>query len=432
MAHSGATAPQIAAGATQHDLSSVFDSLQRIRRIDPAAEQQLIEQLRKSPAESWPLVAEQFRASLEYREQLKSQRQASHDQVQPASGAWSHQNWSDVGGRPSKPIGLLTDPRSAESHGVSSEAMAHVTPYSAPAAMVAAGAGMPPNESSAPAPFASDGPVYPMAMSNMAGAASPKIELTGDMVQASFNGPTHDTPMGRDWRQLVEMAATDLRRTAPDSPASTAEVHQLATLRILDLLSGNTEQALEAIPHLSSTEQDYWSNQLFALATYLDHHAQPDEKRRAAASVMHLDHAVSSLRELGTLSLRNLSFCKEVYGYGAIEPYEADRFSPGEQISLYVEVENYHSRSTEKGYCTLLGSTYEIRNEAGERVAGGEMPDVDDCCRSRRRDFHIRYGITLPKNLIPGEYRFNLNVKDRQGDKLGSATATFEIIGSGT
>jgi hypothetical protein len=143
-----------------------------------------------------------------------------------------------------------------------------------------------------------------------------------------------------------------------------------------------------------------------------------------------LDEAVANLRDIGSLSVRNLSFCKNVYGYGAIEPYNEDCFSPGEQVSLYVEIENYHSRSTEKGYCTLLGSTYEILSEGGERVGGGEIPDVDDCCRSRRRDFHIQYGLTLPETLSPGHYQLELVIKDRQSDKLGSATAAFEIRGT--
>ena len=69
------------------------------------------------------------------------------------------------------------------------------------------------------------------------------------------------------------------------SPASTAEVHQHVSLRLLRLLAGQTEAAMEPIPHISPAEQDYWSQQIFALATYLDHHSQPDDKRRAAASV---------------------------------------------------------------------------------------------------------------------------------------------------
>jgi hypothetical protein len=314
------------------------------------------------------------------------------------------------------------------------------------------------DEARRPAEFASDGTAYPIAAptaETQLGAitqSSAAWQSGGShqgILPASFDIPTanaavHDnststdaTPSPRissggtdDWRPLVDLAAEELALSVPPTPTTTAEVHQHITLRILRLLTGDTEKALEPIPHVSPMEQDFWSRQLFALATYLDHHAQTDDKRRAAATVTHLDEAVSSLRELGSLSVRNLSFCKNVYGYGAIETYEADRFLPGEQVTLYVEVENYHSRSTEKGYCTSLGSTYEILNEDGARVDGAEIPDVDDCCRSRRRDFHIQYGLTLPEKLAPGRYRLNLLIKDRQSDKIGQANVAFEIRGA--
>ena len=245
---------------------------------------------------------------------------------------------------------------------------------------------------------------------------------------AALNAPT-PSAADESWQRLVQKASDDLSQRVVSSPATTAEVHQHVSLRMLRLLAGDTEQALEPIPHISPAEQDYWSRQIFTLATYLDHHSQPDDKRRAAASVTHLDEAVSHLRELGSLSLRNLSFCKNVYGYGAIEPYEADTFTPGQQVSLYVEVENFHSKSGEKGFSTLLGGTYELLDDKGKRVSGGDFPDVDDCCRSRRRDFHIQYGLSLPQNLAPGRYRLELIIKDRQSDKLGHATAPFEIRG---
>jgi hypothetical protein len=144
--------------------------------------------------------------------------------------------------------------------------------------------------------------------------------------------------------------------------------------------------------------------------------------------VTQLDEAVAKLRELGSLTLRNLTFCKTVYDFGAYESFPDDEFSPGEQVSIYVEVENYRSVSTEKGYRTLLGGTYEIVDHADQRVAGGEFPDVEDNCRSRRRDFHIEYGLTLPANLSAGAYRLRLVVKDRQGDKLGSAELAFDVV----
>jgi hypothetical protein len=231
----------------------------------------------------------------------------------------------------------------------------------------------------------------------------------------------------RDWQQHVTAAADDLSRKVADAPATTAEIHQHVSLRILRLLAGQTERALEPIPHISPVEQDYWSRQMFALATYLDHHSQPDGKRRAAASVTHLDEAVANLRDLGTLSLRNLTFCKNVYGYGAVEPYKEDRFAAGEKVQLYVEVENYHSESTEKGFTTSLGSTYELLDEKGQRVEGAEFPAVEDCCRTRRRDFHVQFALTLPEKIAAGRYQFQLVVRDRLSDKIASAQASFEI-----
>ena len=347
--------------------------------------------------------------------------------------------------RPSAPIGQLVDPRDADSDGISSEALARSTPYSTPVSNQKYA--LSEEAESGPAEFTSDGPSYPIR------AQHAEMERATDthheVVQARFDAkdrsldlsaasaaasektrPAASTLSDRDWRELVKLAADDLSRQAAASPATTAEVHQHASLRILHLLAGDTDKALEPIPHISPSEQDYWSRQLFALATYLDHHSQPDDKRRAAASAIHLDQAVSSLRELGSLSLRNLSFCKNVYGYGAIEPCQEDRFSPGQQVTMYVEVENYRSTESEKGYRTSLGSSYEIVTEEGTRVGGGEIPDVEDFCRSRRRDFHIQYGLALPDTIGPGKYRVQLVIKDRQSDKIGHASAPFEIRGA--
>ena len=94
--------------------------------------------------------------------------------------------------------------------------------------------------------------------------------------------------------------------------------------------------------------------------------------------MIHLDEAVGHLRELGSLSVRNLAFCKNVFGYGAYEPINSPVFSPGQQLTLYLEVENYHSESTAKGYSTKLGANYEIVTDAGERVAGGDFPNIED------------------------------------------------------
>lgn len=462
------------ANATPADVSGVLEKLEAVRALDPTAEPKLLAELKRTPPDSWPLVAEQFRASLAYSQQLRGHVKtpihddqliaATHgmasDDMQAASESIVSAPLSrpslNASEPPSAPLKRLVDPHAARTDDIASltrrlrsnartatDTTAEISAVETAASQQKLARELPTRGNDAAEKSAVEPALFhaPSDASNVVAQAVANSQSDGTkngvrLASAESSnesnkaaGQTLPSSAGETWQQLVQRAADDLSKRVNASPATTAEIHQHVSLRMLRLLSGDTEKALEPIPHITPAEQDYWSRQFFALATNLDHHSQPDDKRRAAASVIHLDEAASHLRELGSLSLRNIAFCKNVYGYGAIEAYDKDVFKTGQQVSLYVEVENYHSESKEKGYCTLLGATYEILDDAGKRISGGDFPDVDDCCRSRRRDFHIQFGLTLPQNMKPGHYRLELVVKDRQSDKLGHATAPFEIGG---
>ncbi len=454
------------------DMAGVLEKLQEVAELDPAAQAKLIEKLQGTKPEYWPLVAEQFRASLAFHQQLLAKEEveqrvggaASAKAPTASTTPMASANRTRVGGvtepivqRPnavpsdtgsaspplsavgqtSTPIGALVDPRGVRPDTTPDELLV----VSNPTRIVLASHEEDINQLAAdpavPREFIAQGTTYPITPATPVNTATPAVlpvSLDASAVAAA-NGTTDGAPPAQrmesppEWQKLVFKAAEDLSRHVAESPATTAEIHQHVSLRILRLLAGDTEKALEPIPHISPVEQDYWSRQLFAMATYMDHYTQPDDKRRAAASVVHLDEAVASLHELGSLSLRNLTFCKKVYDYGAYDPYEHDHFTPGQQLSLYVEVDNFHSHSTEKGFCTSLGSTYELLSDQGTRIDGGEFPDVEDCCRSRRRDFHVQYGLVLPKALPPGKYQLQLVVRDRGSDKIGHASVAFEVAG---
>ena len=192
-----------------------------------------------------------------------------------------------------------------------------------------------------------------------------------------------------------------------DSPASTAEVHQHVSLRMLRLLAGDTEKALEPIPHISPDGAG-----LLVAATLCAGHvsrsSQPAGRQAPRGRQRH-----SSRRSRGQPARARFAFapqsvvlqkCVRLRCDRAVST--ADRFSPGQQVSLYVEVENYHSQSTEKGYRTSLGSSYELLDDDGKRVAGG---DVSRCRRllpqPATRFPHSIFGLTLPEKIAPGQYQ---------------------------
>ncbi len=421
-------------------LASVMDKLQQINAIDPTASQKLLTELQTTPPKLWPATAEQFRSSLAYHEQLIAREKSEHQDAaagtapiasavepgQPAAKMASSDQANVVKTLPAIDSNQLPKPHVEQANFSVAAIAAENTPATNPAA----------RESLAPP-------------QNSGASPSTAIVTESRSLSENHRGPAHfaqsaeqnaSVPLSadgsdsssKDWRELVNQAADSLAARVADSPASTAEVHQHVTLRILRLLSGDTEGALEPIPHISPTEQDYWSHQIFALATYLDHHTQPDDMRRAAASAMHLDEALTNLRDVASLTLRNFTICKKVYGYGVLDPYTDAWFVPGQSITLYVEVENYHSRSSDKGYSTLLSSSYELFDEDGKRVAGDVFPDVADLCRSRRRDFHVQYSLALPQKLIPGRYRLQLVVHDRQTDEIANSSVDLEVQPAGS
>ncbi|MCA9261713.1 MAG: hypothetical protein KDA61_20990, partial [Planctomycetales bacterium] len=199
-----------------------------------------------------------------------------------------------------------------------------------------------------------------------------------------------------DWQTPLVAAIDNLETTVRPMPRSTDELHEHMRLRALQMLAGQTEAAYRPIPGAAPGPQDYWSKQLFAMSAYLDG-ATPDEKQRAAAALVHLDAARSELSELATMQLRNATFVSTVDGYGAYTPVEETRFRPAEQVTVYAEIENFRSVSTRDGYRTLLATSYQVLDDTGRRVDGGQFSEIEDLCHNPRRDFHMQYTIPLPE-----------------------------------
>jgi hypothetical protein len=232
-----------------------------------------------------------------------------------------------------------------------------------------------------------------------------------------------------DWHAQLDATIADLEQTVAPQPTTVAELHDHMRLRTLQLLAGNETDAYRPIPGASPAQQDFWSKQLFAINAYLNAATQLDEKQRAIAALTPLDDARARLSELASLRIRNLSFVESVDGFGAYELNKGTKFSPGQKVMLYAEVENFASNASEKGFATSLGTSFKVLDESNRLVDGKQFPDVHDSCRNRRRDFHMQYELALPERIYPGPYKIELTITDHNSGKIGQATLPFEIIG---
>ncbi len=431
---------------TEEAMAAVRVELQKIDAVDHVAHEKLVAELHQAKPEDWSGMVSQFQSALAFRDQLAAKESrgmiersvemsqvssdssdsiyavketvAHHDKeaFQPAAAMAAI---SPNQGFPQVASAMLAD--STASRDALSEHLARMS-----AQTVVAVPKTPLDTRLAPLATAT-------AMAGKRQVVEQADVEQADVEQVNVEQERHvasavSMKTAGSSQEHLQAAITSLEQSTREVPTSVDDVQQQMRLRLLRLLAGQQNAAMSPIPGASSTQQDYWSNQLFAISTYLDNEQQPDVKRRAASSLMHLDSARANLADLATLNVRSLTFVDSVDGFGVYQEHEETKFRPGDQVTLYTEVENFQSRSTKEGFHTQLSTSYEVLDLHGARVDGAQFPDVEDLCKNQRRDFHMQYGVALPTHIYPGRYQLKLTITDQLSHKIGQTSVPFEIV----
>ena len=209
-------------------------------------------------------------------------------------------------------------------------------------------------------------------------------------------------------------------------PGAQAEMDLQSRLRMLYLIAGRREDALRPISSAAAV-QEFWSHELYGLATWLDGERITETARRAGEAKTELAAAADRLGEVAHLAIRNLTFVTRVQSYGDLKPFEKYEFAPEQEVLLYAEVENFKSEETPQGFSTVLGGKYLIFNNRGERVDFKDLKTTEDTCRNLRRDFFLGYYLRIPKHLYPGKYTLQLTIEDRKSQKVAQSSIDFTV-----
>lgn len=238
-----------------------------------------------------------------------------------------------------------------------------------------------------------------------------------------------ERPAGKsqDWNTALRAAIAAMEQSLrnsqmTDAERQTKEIH----LRMLYLIAERKGEAMSKIETLPAAEQEFWSNLLFAASDFAHNNEIPVD-RRSLLALRSLQQATANLSELCPLDLRNVAFVRNVKGFGDFTPFENTSFTPGEELLVYLEIENLSSKEADGQYESTWGASYEIFNDTGRRVDARTFPEYKDRCANRRRDLSFTYRLYLPENIPPGRYRLELSVRDRGVDKFGQASLDFEI-----
>jgi hypothetical protein len=209
-------------------------------------------------------------------------------------------------------------------------------------------------------------------------------------------------------------------------------IRQHVNLRMLHLVAGDVSQAVEPIPGIASADQEFWQQMIWSVSNYFDDQGMPDPSVRSAETIEQLRGAIAQLGQTADLKLRNTTFCHRIVSFGNYERFKEDRFTTGQPVLLYSEVENFTSRrSSNDGFRTVLQSAIEIYRASNLQQPAATIPlasdTTEDFCRAQRRDYFHSYEFAIPANLEPGQYTLVLSVIDQQSRKVATSKVNFEV-----
>jgi len=393
------TPPETQTGpeANDSDMRAVMDELRTLADEEPETHARLMEYLKGTDPAIWPSAVPYFRTILASQRQAESGNSpAGLDAGQAGTTANFPSQTPEVPRRetvPTETISLAETPSPASG--------AAVFPRSSPPSGAAQGSS-PPESTSAVA--AAPLPVH----------ASPY--------------PAKSSPPGADdWQSRLSAAIEMLEAELADEPDTDQRTQRQAQLRLLYLAAGRRDDAMKPIPYVDANIQYFWSRECYGLATWMDAGREPDEAERARQARALLQEAVAKLSQSAPLVVHNLTFCRTVTGYGSVTPLEKTEFSPGQEIRLYAEVENFSSKTTEKGYHTALQSSYKILDSQGRLIDQHDFGPVAEHCRNMRRDFFTNYRFALPSSVFAGQYHLKLTIVDLNSNRTGQSTIKFTV-----
>ncbi len=245
------------------------------------------------------------------------------------------------------------------------------------------------------------------------------------------------TPTSRPPRDCIDelISSTqarlqDVNYTALNPVQKEIYLRDHVNLRLFYLANNQNERALDAIPSIPPAEQEFWQQMFWSLSQYRNSDAIPDKTERITQTVSQLRTALQRLQETARLQLRNVSFCRHIYGYGSYDRFDKDVFKPGDPVLVYAEIENFRSEPTTAGqYRTLLRSTLQIlpENGAGKPLDSVTLRPVEDVCRNARRDYFNSYEFTIPNDISSGRYVLEITVDDKLSGKSTKQSVLFSV-----
>jgi hypothetical protein len=217
-----------------------------------------------------------------------------------------------------------------------------------------------------------------------------------------------------DWESHARQAIAILQHDMETTSALRTFSNDVK-LRLLELSVGNRGEAVKPLATAEKQINEFWTNQMLGLATIMDEMIIPNRVTRYDSALARFEGGIAALRQVCPLRLRNVQLVqsdeKHHISFGNFQIHEED-CRAGENISIYLELENPTVKNLTQGYNVKVSVAYEIIDTTANVVQARNMGTVEDVSSVPKRDHFIKMAIDLKRNLPQGNYNLRIHVTD--------------------
>jgi hypothetical protein len=129
-----------------------------------------------------------------------------------------------------------------------------------------------------------------------------------------------------------------------------------------------------------------------------------------------------------TLAVNNACFAMRVRGWGAVDRFEHSRFTAGQEVIVYFEIDHLATHESAEGHTTRVDTRLRLVGADGRKVHEWTFEPLEETCRARRRDYFARYVLALPDVAPVGPCRLEISVTDAVGGSTAQATLPLDML----
>lgn len=232
-------------------------------------------------------------------------------------------------------------------------------------------------------------------------------------------------------RQLVVDLCAELYR---DAAYSDMPLRELLLIAATTMVTPDRALATDALPGLTDREREL-------LGRMQEHFARMGRQLAETGDPESIVAEIQALRdELAVtprLALPQVALCTSVRGFGDYDGFQRNKSGhytflahAGQQVVLYVEVEDFDSEIDEQGqWVTKLSQQLVMYSDRdGIPVWRESWQTGVDKSKNRRDDFFMVQVVTLPKALSVGRFQLKIHVRDENSGAEAEAAVEIEMV----